>query len=93
MTEQTYGTSDGVEITDALIEKYAAEAEAGYKPEQLRPRRGRPVSVGDEGAAGAVPVRLDAPLDEALTARAAADHTSRSEVVREALRAYLGLAA
>lgn len=91
MSDTPYGTSGGVEITDALIDRLAAEAEAGYEPTQLR-RRGRPTSVGTAGATSTVPVRLDDVLDEALTARAEAEHASRSDVVRQALREYLGLA-
>jgi CRISPR-associated endonuclease/helicase Cas3 len=38
------GTSGGVELTDELIERLAAEAEEGYDVEELRPapRQGRP---------------------------------------------------
>lgn len=32
-------TSGGVELTDDLIDRLAAEAEAGYDVERLRPRR------------------------------------------------------
>jgi hypothetical protein len=33
----SYGTSGGVELTDELVERLAAEAEKGYKLSQLIP--------------------------------------------------------
>jgi Arc/MetJ-type ribon-helix-helix transcriptional regulator len=39
-----------------------------------------------------VPVRLDPDLRAALAARATADHTNASEVIRQALRAWLDVA-
>lgn len=82
-----YGTSGGIKLTDELINRLADEAEEGYDIEVMPGRlRGRPVTVG---ATKTAPVRLDPPLDEALSARAEADHASRSEVVRRALREYL----
>lgn len=71
---------------DAL-DALAADAEVGYAPERLRPRRGRPL-IGS-GPADVVPVRLDPALRAAVQQRADADHTSVSEVVREALREHL----
>jgi predicted transcriptional regulator len=41
------------------------------------------------GPADALPVRLDPELRRAVDERAAAEHTSSSEVVRNALRRYL----
>ncbi len=41
------------------------------------------------GPADALPVRLDPELRKALDDRAAADQTTASDVVREALRRYL----
>jgi uncharacterized protein (DUF4415 family) len=67
------------------------EAEAGYDVEMLKSRRrGRPML----GAAPAevVPVRLDPDLKEAVEARAEADHTTTSEIIREALRRFLDVA-
>ena len=62
-----------------------------------RPKRTRPVqscaSTGrpamGSGPADALPVRLDPELRRAVDERAAAEHTTSSEVVREALRRYL----
>jgi len=91
MTERTYGrTKSGKVITDADIERYAAEAEAGYDVDELirrRGKRGRP-TLGS-GPATVESVRLDPELREALATRAEAEGTSSSEVIRQALRDYL----
>ena len=65
----------------------AREAEAGLDVTKLKRRPGRP-AMGS-GPAVTLPVRLDPELRTALDHRAAADHTTASEVVREALRRYL----
>jgi hypothetical protein len=59
---------------------------AGYDVPTLK-KRGRP-RLGVE-IATVVAIRLDPELDAALTGRAEHDHTSRSDVVREALRSWL----
>ena len=83
-------TSGEVPVTDGLIEQLAAEAEAGYEPEKLRRRGGRrPIG---SAPAEVVPVRLDPELRAALAARADTDHTNTSEVIRQALRAWLNVA-
>ena len=89
MNEQTSPrrTSEGKPITDETIERLADEAEAGYDVTELRRRGGRrPMG---SGPAEVVPIRLDPELRAALAARAEAEHTSASEIVREALRAWL----
>ena len=65
----------------------ADEAEQGLDVTKLRRRPGRP-SMG-EGPAETLPVRLDPALRKAVDDRAAEDHTTASEVVREALRRFL----
>lgn len=86
--KKTYGrTKAGVELTDEVLERMAAEAEAGLDVTKLRRRPGRP-AMGS-GPADALPVRLDPELRQALDDRAAAEHTTASDVVREALRRYL----
>ena len=86
--EKSYGrTPSGVETTEECIEKAVAEAEAGYDISKLQRRPGRP-SMGD-GPAAVLPVRLDPELRRALDARAEAEETTVSAVVRDALREYL----
>ena len=89
MTEnKTYGrTKAGVELTDDVLDKLAEQAEAGLDVTNLRRRPGRP-SMGS-GPADSLPVRLDPELRKAVDERAAAEHTTASDVVREALRRYL----
>ncbi len=93
MTESTtnYRTKTGKALTDSDIESLADEAERGYEVEPLKARRrGRPM-IGD-APAEVVPVRLDPVLKEAVAARAAADETTTSEIIREALRRFLEVA-
>lgn len=79
-------TIKGVPVTQEMIEDWADEAERGYDVAQLR-RRGRK-PMGD-GPARVVPVRLDDGLLEAVDQRAEEDHTTRSELIRAAIRAYV----
>lgn len=53
-------------------------------------RRGRP-SIG-AGPADVVPVRIDPELRAAIAARAEAEQTTASEIIREALRRFLDVA-
>lgn len=80
-------TKAGVELTDEVLDRMAQEAEDGLDLTKLRRRPGRP-AMGS-GPAESLPVRLDPELRTALDARAEAEHTTASEVVREALRRYL----
>ncbi len=77
----------GFELTDDVLERMAAEAEAGLDPTKLRRRPCRP-TMGSEPAE-TLPVRLDPELRKALDERAAAEDTTASDVVRQALRRYL----
>ena len=87
-SKKSYGrTKSGVELTDEVIERLADEAEAGLDVTKLRRRPGRP-SLGS-GPAESFPVRLDPELRKAVDDRAVADHTTASEIIREALRKYL----
>jgi len=85
---KSYGkTKTGRELTPELVEQLAREAEAGLDVTKLRPRRGRPTMGA--GPAETLPVRLDPELRRAVDDRAAAEQTTASDVVREALRRYL----
>ena len=79
-------TIDGVPVTDETIQKWADEAERGYDVEVLKKRGRRP--IGD-GAARVVPVRMDDSLVAAVDQRAEEDGTSRSEIIRSAVRAFV----
>jgi hypothetical protein len=84
-------TKTGRVLSDAEIESLADEAEGGYDVEELKQRRrGRPL-LGS-APAEVVPVRLDPDLKRAVEARAEAEHTTLSEVIREALRQFLDVA-
>lgn len=86
--KKTHGRSkSGTELTDEVLDQLARQAEAGLDIGRLRRRPGRP-AMGS-GPAETLPVRLDPELRHAVDERAAADHTTVSEVVREALRQYL----
>ncbi|MGI9119292.1 MAG: CopG family transcriptional regulator [Acidimicrobiales bacterium] len=86
--KRSYGRSrSGVELTDEVLEQMAQEAEAGLDVSRLRRRPGRP-TMGS-GPAQALPVRLDPELRQALDDRAVKEHTTASDVVRQALRRYL----
>lgn len=85
---KTYGRSKaGVELTEDVLNRMAAEAEEGLDVTKLRRRPGRP-TMGD-GPAETLPVRLDPALRKAVDERASADKTTASAVIREALRRYL----
>ena len=88
-TKRTYRTKTGEVLTEEDVQALADEAERGYEPDQLRVRyrRGRP-PMGS-AAADVVPVRLDPELKGAVEARAKADDTTTSEIVRAALREFL----
>lgn len=84
------GYSGGKRVTERDLDRIAREAEKGYDLDRLKPRVGRP-AMGS-GPADVVPVRLDPELREAVETRAENDDTSTSEVIRRALRRYLGVA-
>jgi uncharacterized protein (DUF4415 family) len=91
MSKKTYGhTTSGKPITEADVQRLAEEAERGYDVDALiarRNKRGRP-ALGS-APASVESVRLDPELRDQLTARAHADGTTPSEVIRQALRNYL----
>lgn len=86
-----YATKTGRDLSDADIDALANEAEHGYDVDELKQRRrGRPL-LGS-APAKVVPVHLDPKLRRAVEARAEAEHTTLSEVIREALRRFLNVA-
>ncbi len=88
---KTYTTPAGKVLTDAEIERLADEAEGGYDVQTLKSRRrGRPM-LGS-APSEAVPVRLDPDPRQAVEARAEAEHTTTSEIIRVALRRFLDVA-
>jgi uncharacterized protein (DUF4415 family) len=91
---KTYTTRTGKVLTDADIEAIADEVEqTDYDVEVLMARRrgrGRPM-IGD-APSEVVPVRLDPALRQAVEARAEADHTTASDIIRQALKRFLDVA-
>ena len=85
-------TKTGRILTDADIDALAEEVETtDYDVDKLKTRRrGRP-AMGS-GPADVVPVRIDPELKAAIEARAEADHTTTSEIIREAFRKFLDVA-
>lgn len=92
MAKQTYGkTVTGTSITEDLVDKLAAKAEAGYDVEETIRRRGGRPPIGS-AAASVESVRLEPELRQALASRAEHDHETTSSVIRQALREYLKVA-
>ena len=90
MTERT--TRTGRTLTDDELDALAEEVEvADYDVEVLKGRRRGRRAMGS-GPAEVVPVRIDPELKAAIEARAEADQTTTSEVIREAIRRFLNVA-
>jgi hypothetical protein len=89
---KTHPTRSSRLLTDEDVDAIATEVEeTDYDVEALKGRRrGRP-TMGS-GPADVMPVRIDPELRAAIEARATADHTTTSEVIREAIRRFLGVA-
>jgi len=83
-----YKTFQGRALDDEYIDELAAEAERGYDVDEILRRRGGRPALGD-GPSVVVPVRLTPAQNEALSQRAEATGKTRSEVLREAVTAYL----
>lgn len=80
-------TSQGRPLAEQEIDRLAREAEAGYDPAVLRRSGGRK-PIGS-AAARVVPVRLDPELDAAVKQRALSENSTTSDVIRDALHAWL----
>lgn len=81
-----------VHVTAEVAARLADDAEAGYAPGSIHVRptaRGRPRLVKGEGPSPTVNARLDDELADLLEQRADRDGVRKSDIVREALRAYL----
>jgi predicted transcriptional regulator len=93
MTEpKTHRTRSGRVLTDEEIDALSNEVvETDYDVAALKTRRrGRP-PMGS-GPADVVPVRIDPELRAAIEARAEAEHTTTSEIIREAIRRFIEVA-
>ncbi|MGH8957430.1 MAG: ribbon-helix-helix protein, CopG family [Acidimicrobiia bacterium] len=89
---KTHRTRSGRTLPDEEIDALSTEvAETPYDVEALRTRRRDRPSVGS-GPADVVPVRIDPELRAAIEARAEAEHTTTSEIIREAIRRFLEVA-
>ena len=89
----TRRTRTGRTLTDTELDALAVEVETtDYDVETLKHRRrpGRP-AMGS-GPADVVPVRIDPELRAAIEARAEAEATTTSAVIRDALRKFLEVA-
>ncbi|MGH9109198.1 MAG: CopG family transcriptional regulator [Acidimicrobiales bacterium] len=85
MTDQRiYGhTKGGEPIIDAMIERFAEEADRNYEPGQMKGRRRGPGLPSIGGAAESVEsVRLDSDLRGAVARRAQTESVTVSELIR-----------
>lgn len=85
-------TESGRTLSDGELDRLAVEVEeADYDVDALKTRRrGRPLM--GSAPADVVPVRIDPELRAAIEARAETDHTTTSEIIREAIRRFLHVA-
>jgi hypothetical protein len=88
MTEDLGKTRSGEPITEELLDKLTAQAEEGFDVEEILRRRGGRPPMGSSAAA-VESVRLDPELSQALHDRAQREGRTNSDLIREALRAYL----
>lgn len=93
MTDKNiHRTDSGRTLSDGELDRLAIEVEeADYDVAALKTRRrGRPLM--GSAPADVVPVRIDPELRAAIEARAETDHTTTSEIIREAIRRFLHVA-
>jgi hypothetical protein len=76
----------GRKISEAEVDQWVEEAEAGYDVDRLKTRMGRPARGAE--ASQVVPVRLTTDELAALMARAEREHLNRSQAIRAALMAW-----
>lgn len=78
----SYGTVDGVEITEEVISRLVKNAEDGFPGARFR-TPGRPART--EEATRSVSVRLSESELSAVMVRAEREHRSRSDAIRQAI--------
>jgi len=82
----TYTAASGATFTDADLERWGEQAEAGFPGAQFGPSSpGRPISVGLD--ARPFTLRLDAARRAKLEARAKEQNTNPSQLVRDLIDA------
>jgi hypothetical protein len=81
----------GREVSEAEVDQWVDEAEAGYDVDELTRRAGGRPSRGT-AASQVVPVRLTADELEAVMRRAEKEHLNRSDAIRAALAAWANAA-
>ncbi|MGO1545300.1 MAG: ribbon-helix-helix domain-containing protein [Gulosibacter sp.] len=86
----SYGTIDGVEITEEVIARLVKNAEEGFPGAKFR-APGRPARTDEPTRA--ITVRLSESELAAVMARAEREHRSRSEAIRIALAEWANEAA
>lgn len=84
-TEGSYGTIDGLEITEDVIARLVKNAEDGFPGATFRPP-GRPARTDE--VSRAITVRLSESELAAVMARAERENQTRSEAIRAALAAW-----
>jgi len=86
---KTYGTVNGVPVTDDTLAEWEAEIDTQFPPaDQPRTRRGRP-PLGRSGESGVLQVRLASELEQTLQRQAETSGQTRSQIMRAALREHL----
>lgn len=82
---------NGHEITETEVDDWVAEAEAGYRPEELRKQIiGRPARGSEPSQV--IPVRLTSAELAAVMKRAEYEQLNRSEAIRAALAEWSDVA-
>jgi hypothetical protein len=89
-TPKVARTRAGTYLTREYEETLAREAEAGFDPSSLAPRRpGRPSLAGGQGHSSRLGVRLDDDTYQTIRRLAERQHRKISDIVREAINRYL----
>ena len=83
-------TRSGRELSDADIERLAAQAEGGVDLARWRPRKGRPsIGTAEGGSSPRIGARVSEDVYRRASSRAAAEGKSISQVVRDLLDGYV----